>query len=400
MDPLDEDLLHNQQLDSSNGLSQSPFSETDGYQPIDSPQQRYGHSLYGSHDNNKVKRRHVKTGYPRPSRYSARAISRQLSSSEFSVSDEVRNHLKPIPETGHEFTTDTLEFMNVFLFKLLHDMNIVPVNEWKDSIIRLVLKVAQNINLNIRIGDDIDVSRYVKVKKVPGGTPYDSECIDGIVFSKSPCHKRMLRPVSSPRIVLISFPIEYKRSDRDYLSLDSTILQEKDYIQNVITKILALKPNVVISECIISRLALDMFLAADVIAVHNVKSTVLEAMARCLRTEIYMSSDRLNGKPYVGMCSKFVVKTFDNALIPNRRKTFIYLEGCPRDLGCSLVLRGGSLQDLVKVKQIVNMMVFMAYNLKVRGITLVAHRNTNHPISFFSLSTISSKMNMQHQYLM
>jgi hypothetical protein len=55
-----------------------------------------------------------------------------------------------------------------------------------------------------------------------------------------------------------------------------------------------------------------------------------------------------------------------NSLIIGHRKTFIYLETCDGESsGCSLVLRGASSEVLKIVKQVVDLMVFVVYSLKL-----------------------------------
>ena len=43
----------------------------------------------------------------------------------------------------------------------------------------------------------------------------------------------------------------------------------------------------------------------------------------------------------------------------------MYFEGCPPSLFCTVTLRGGSQATLSKVKQIMNYMIYVAYNSKL-----------------------------------
>ena len=40
-------------------------------------------------------------------------------------------------------------------------------------------------------------------------------------------------------------------------------------------------------------------------------------------------------------------------------------EGCPPEFGCTIILRGGNMETLRKVKEIADFMVFVAYHLKL-----------------------------------
>ena len=43
----------------------------------------------------------------------------------------------------------------------------------------------------------------------------------------------------------------------------------------------------------------------------------------------------------------------------------MYFEGCAPDLGCSLVLRGGNIKTLMKVKKIIKYLIYVAYHSKL-----------------------------------
>ncbi|XP_023214186.1 1-phosphatidylinositol 3-phosphate 5-kinase-like, partial [Centruroides sculpturatus] len=45
-----------------------------------------------------------------------------------------------------------------------------------------------------------------------------------------------------------------------------------------------------------------------------------------------------------------------------KTKTLMFFDGCAANLGCTILLRGGSVAELKKVKQITNFMVYFAYN--------------------------------------
>lgn len=45
--------------------------------------------------------------------------------------------------------------------------------------------------------------------------------------------------------------------------------------------------------------------------------------------------------------------------------TYAYLEGCPPELGCTLILRGGNKTTLVEIKRIMKFSVMLAYHLRL-----------------------------------
>ena len=60
------------------------------------------------------------------------------------------------------------------------------------------------------------------------------------------------------------FPSRYQRRDDRLSSLDTVLEQEHEYIQIQVAKILALKPDIVMVEKTVSRLAQDLLRQADI----------------------------------------------------------------------------------------------------------------------------------------
>lgn len=236
---------------------------------------------------------------------------------------------------------------------------------WEKVLFQLLLRVGAEILPDLRSGDSIDVREYVRIKKVPGGHPRDSEYVDGVVFTKNLLHKQMERHLPSPRVMLVSFPLEYQRVENQLMSLEPVIKQEKEYLHNLVHRIAAQRPHVVLAERNVSRLALEYLLDHNIAVARNVKREAIEAVARATQADVISSMDKLALEPKLGRCGTFRVQTFAHSLIPGGRKTFMRFEGCPKSFGCTLLLRGGSMAVLAKVKKIVEMMTLVAYNAKL-----------------------------------
>lgn len=236
---------------------------------------------------------------------------------------------------------------------------------WEKVLFPLLLRVGAEILPDLRGGDSIDVRQYVRIKKVPGGHPRDSEYVDGVVFTKNLLHKQMERLLPNPRVMLVSFPLEYQRVENQLMSLEPLLKQEKEYLHNLVHRIAAQRPHVVLAERNVSRLALEFLMDHNIAVARNVKREAIEAVARATQADIISSMDKLALEPRLGRCGTFRVQTFAHSLIPGGRKTFMRFEGCPKSFGCTLLLRGGSMAVLAKVKKIVEMMTLVAYNAKL-----------------------------------
>lgn len=260
-----------------------------------------------------------------------------------------------------ELNSASLQHMRRLLRQLLTRFEIDSADGWEDVIMKLVLKVSNSI----QILGGMDVMQVVKIKKIPGGTAQDTLYIDGVVCTKNLAHKQMSRTLQNPRILILKFALEYQRIENHFISLEPIVKQEKEYLQHLVSRIVALSPHVIIVEKTVSRLALELLLTHNVAVAYNVKSEVTEAIAHSTCADIIPSFDKLAKDPRLGTCGTFEVKTFVHELIPNKRKSYMFFHNCPGNLFCSLVLRGGCLETLNRIKKVVRLMVWVSYHLKL-----------------------------------
>ncbi|KAH0536983.1 hypothetical protein FGG08_006185 [Glutinoglossum americanum] len=265
-----------------------------------------------------------------------------------------------------ELNRASLQHVHKLLHQLLQDSGVSNVGGWEQALMPILLRCTDDVNPDVRHGDDIDIRHYVKVKRIAGGRPGDTSHVSGVVFSKKLALKSMPRSIQNPRIVIIKFPIEYHRHQQHFMSLEPVIAQEKEFLQNTVNRIVALRPQLLLVQRNISGLALQYLAEANIATAYNVKPSVLEAVSRCAQADIAPSIDILTLKPIqVGKCAAFDLKTYVHKDIPGWKKTYVYLSGCPKELGCTIVLRGADMETLAKMKKITEFMVYVVYNLKL-----------------------------------
>lgn len=262
-----------------------------------------------------------------------------------------------------ELNRASIQHVHKMLRQLLKDAEVPKVSSWEDALIPILLRATDDVDPDVQGGDDIDIRSYVKMKKIPGGKPADTSYTSGVIFTKNLALKSMPRTIARPRIVIITFPLEYARSESHFMSLDPVIRQEREYLENLVSRIAALRPDVLLSQRNIAGMALELLERARIAVVFNVKPAVLEAVSRCTHAPIYNSVDKLTlPARELGVCELFEVKTF---LAEGRRKTYIYISGCPPELGCTIALRGTNRETLIKIKRITDFMIYVVYNLKL-----------------------------------
>lgn len=87
-------------------------------------------------------------------------------------------------------------------------------SRWGKMISNLTIKATKTI---IREGAknklNLEIKRYARIEKIPGGTLDDSEVLDGVMVNKDITHPKMRRNIKNPRIILLDCPLEYKKGE-------------------------------------------------------------------------------------------------------------------------------------------------------------------------------------------
>ncbi|KZT08628.1 uncharacterized protein LAESUDRAFT_757348 [Laetiporus sulphureus 93-53] len=269
---------------------------------------------------------------------------------------------------AQELNLISMFHLRIMLRQMLSAEDIPNIDEWEETLLKLSMRIARELTFTAhpqRQGADMDVRRYVKIKKIPGGAPKDSEYVDGAVITKNVTYKQMARMQRNPRVMLVTFPLEFHRVEGQYMHFGQILRQEKDYLNNLATRIAALRPHVVLAEKSVSRLALDALAKHKIAVARTVKPSAIAFVARMTQGDVFSSMDKLALEPRLGHCARFRIQTFDHPLIPGRRKTYMRFEGCNREMGCTIVLRGGDIDTLRRVKKVTRFLAFIVRNLRL-----------------------------------
>ncbi|KFV88360.1 1-phosphatidylinositol 3-phosphate 5-kinase, partial [Struthio camelus australis] len=233
---------------------------------------------------------------------------------------------------------------------------------WRDIIVPVVCQVVQTVRPDVKNrDDDMDIRQFVHIKKIPGGKKFDSMVVNGFVCTKNVAHKKMNSYIKNPKILLLKCSIEYLyREETKFTCIDPIVLQEREFLKNYVQRIVDVRPNLVLVEKTVSRIAQDMLLEHGITLVINVKPQVLDRVSRMTQGDLVMSMDQLLTKPRLGTCHKFYMQVFQ---LPNdQTKTLMFFEGCPQHLGCTIKLCGAAEYELARVKEILIFMVCVAYH--------------------------------------
>ncbi|KAH8067508.1 hypothetical protein JL721_7622 [Aureococcus anophagefferens] len=231
-------------------------------------------------------------------------------------------------------------------------------SRWGDKVIEMAIGATLKVVVEKGGVDgkeshkEVDIKRYAKVEKLPGGEPSDSRVLDGVMFNKDVTHPRMRRKIANPRILLLDCPLEYKKGESSAsveISKEedwNTLLRiEEEYIENMCAQIVAARrPDVVITEKGVSDLAQHYLMKANITAFRRLRKTDNNRVARACGATICSRTDEIQESDVGTGCGTFEVKKVGD-------EYFAFLEGCTSAKACTLLLRGGSKDVLNEVER-------------------------------------------------
>jgi len=175
---------------------------------------------------------------------------------------------------------------------------------WSELMCRLALDAVRIVATDAGGKREVDIKRYARIEKVPGGLVEDCRVLDGVMLNKDITHPKMRRRIEHPRIILLDCPLEYKKGESQ-TNIEITketdwnkILQiEEEQVKAMCDKILEFKPDLVITEKGVSGtnllcmgltvdLAQHYFVKANVTAIRRVRKTDNNRIARAVGATI------------------------------------------------------------------------------------------------------------------
>lgn len=134
---------------------------------------------------------------------------------------------------------------------------------------------------------EIDLKKYARVEKIPGGDISDSQVIRGVVLNKDVTHAKMRRHIENPRIVLLDCNLEYKKAESQTNvecasteDFEKLLKEEETEVKKMCDAILRVKPDVVCTEKGLSDIAQHYLLQGGVTALRRLRKTDNNRLAR------------------------------------------------------------------------------------------------------------------------
>ncbi|BFY98116.1 hypothetical protein BsWGS_01156 [Bradybaena similaris] len=212
---------------------------------------------------------------------------------------------------------------------------------------------------------EIDIKRYAKVEKIPGGMIEDSKVLKGVMINKDVTHPKMRRRIENPRILLLDCNLEYKKGESvtnieitEEQDFSKILKLEEEYIEKICSDIIALKPDLVITEKGVSDLAQHYLVKANISVIRRVRKSDNNRIARACGATVANRTDELKEEDVGTGCGLFEIEKIGD-------EYFTFLTECRNPKACTILLRGASKDVLNEVERNLQDAMNVARNVMV-----------------------------------
>eukprot|EP01118_Nematostelium_gracile_P014260 TRINITY_DN5514_c0_g1_i1.p1 TRINITY_DN5514_c0_g1~~TRINITY_DN5514_c0_g1_i1.p1 ORF type:complete len:551 (-),score=181.97 TRINITY_DN5514_c0_g1_i1:3-1655(-) len=228
------------------------------------------------------------------------------------------------------------------------------ISRWAEQMCGLALDAVNTVTL--QEGDalggnkEIDIKRYARIEKIPGGDISDCRVIKGVILNKDVTHPKMRRRIEKPRVLLLDCPLEYRKGETA-INIDVTsetqwadiLKQEEEYVTRLCKDIIKFKPDLVITEKGLSDLAQHHFVKNNITALRRAKKTDNNRIARATGATIVSRTDEIQESD-IGVAGLFEVRKIADDY-------FAFIEDCEDAKACTLLLRGANKDVLNEIER-------------------------------------------------
>lgn len=109
-----------------------------------------------------------------------------------------------------------------------------------DQLVDMAIAAVRKVVLKRGDYTEVDIKRFVRIEKIPGGELSECRVLDGVMFNKDVTHAKMRRRIENPRILLLDCPLEYKKGESqtnveilNEEDFNALLRQEEEYIEQI-----------------------------------------------------------------------------------------------------------------------------------------------------------------------
>merc|ERR1719446_1703310 len=220
---------------------------------------------------------------------------------------------------------------------------------------KIMIDLALDAVATVAIDDmgrkEIDIKRYAKIEKIPGGDIEDCRVLKGVMINKDVVHAKMRRRIEKPRILLLDCTLEYKKGESqttielsDEKAWEALLLEEETAIKEMCNDIIAVKPDLVVTEKGVSDLAQHYLQKAGISVLRRVRKTDNNRIARACGATIVHRTAEIQEKDLGTGCGLFSVEKIGD-------EYYTWLVDCEAPKACTIVLRGASKDVLNEIER-------------------------------------------------
>lgn len=221
------------------------------------------------------------------------------------------------------------------------------MKQWEGLACDIALRAVKTVAAEADGRQEIDIKRYAKVEKVPGGELEDSKVLNGVMVNKDVTHPKMRRKIEKPRILLMDCGLEYTKGESqtnievtDEGDFSRLLELEEEHIKTLCAHIIAVKPDLVFTEKGVSDLAQHYLVKHNITALRRVRKSDNNRISRACGAKIVNRCDEIKEEDIGHGCGLFEVRKLGD-------EYFAFVEDCENPKACTILLRGPS-NDLLK----------------------------------------------------
>jgi len=225
------------------------------------------------------------------------------------------------------------------------------INRWSEQMCKIASDAVRIVHSEVGGRVEIDIKRYVRIEKIPGGEMSECLVLNGVMLNKDVTHPGMRRVIKNPRILLLDCPLEFKKleSQAEFtISKENQwteiLKQEEEFIANMCRDIIKFKPDVVITEKGLSDLAQHFFVKNNITALRRARKNDNLRIARATGATICHRTDEIQEADIGTGCGLFEVKKIGD-------EYFSYFVDCKNPKACTIVLRGANKEVLNEIER-------------------------------------------------
>lgn len=225
------------------------------------------------------------------------------------------------------------------------------ISRFSDMMVRLALDAVNTVATDEGSRKEIDIKRYAKTEKIPGGDMEDCRVLKGVMVNKDVVHSKMRRRIEKPRILLLDCTLEYKKGESqtqielsDEKAWEILLEEEENAIKEFCSDIIAMKPDVVVTEKGVSDLAQHYLTKANISVLRRIRKTDNNRIARAAGATIVHRTAEIQEKDIGTGCGLFCVEKIGD-------EYYSWFVDCVAPKACTIVLRGASKDVLNEIER-------------------------------------------------